>query len=98
LYIQRAQQKYSFFYLPYLFNCFNEIKSTYKPVLYYNIENDDALRILAKRLTNVVVCANDKDVYCIPGKHHNLKTNKQLEVSYPGIIEYKDKKVLLNFN
>ena len=80
-------------YLPYLSQVFTEIKSTYNPVLYNNIENDDAIRILANRLKNVVICTNDKDMYCVYGNHHNLKTNKIQYIEKPGIIELVDNKV-----
>lgn len=78
-------------YLPNLGKCFAEIKLNYNPVLYSNIENDDAISILALRLKNVIVCANDRDLLRIYGKHHNLKTNKVEIVSYPGTITLLDK-------
>jgi len=84
-------------YLPYLSNCFREIKDNYRPVLYLGIENDDALRILSKRFKddeyNPIVCANDSDILCIEGNHHNLRTNKQLTISYLGEINHENKKV-----
>lgn len=80
-------------YLPYLAEVFNEIKTSYKPVLYNNIENDDAIRILAKRLKNVIICTNDKDMYCVYGRHHNLKSNKVQYIQKPGVIEMIDNKV-----
>lgn len=80
-------------YLPYLGKCFSLIKKYYRPVLYSNIENDDAISILANRLGNVVICANDIDMLKIEGRHHNLKTNKKEVVKYPGTISVDGKKV-----
>lgn len=80
-------------YLPYLNECFKEIKNKYKPVTYLNIENDDAIAILANRLGNVIIAGNDKDLLCIEGEHHNLKTNKKCTVKLPGTIEMVNGKV-----
>jgi 5'-3' exonuclease len=80
-------------YLPYLSDVFKEIKESYNPVLYNNIENDDAIRILANRLKNVIICTNDKDMYCVYGRHHNLKSNKVLYIQKPGTIEFIDNKI-----
>lgn len=83
-------------YLPFLSECFKEIKSKYKPVLYKNIENDDAISVLNYRLSNeynVIMCTNDKDMLVVRGTHHNLKTNKKQIVTHPGTIELVDGKL-----
>ena len=73
-------------YSPYLKDVFEEIRENYNPKTYLGIENDDALGILSTRFKNTVIIGNDKDLLCIPGVHHNLRTNKINVVSYPGNI------------
>jgi hypothetical protein len=79
-------------YLPYLGDCFKEINKTYKPLCYWNVENDDIIGILSQRI-NCVICANDVDMLAVPGIHFNLKSNKTTYVSYPGTIELVDGKI-----
>lgn len=78
-------------YLPYLGAAFKEVKR-YKPLCYYNVENDDVIGILSQRM-NCVICSNDVDMLAVPGIHHNLKSNKTTIVSYPGTIEQVDGKL-----
>lgn len=78
-------------YLPYLKDVFTEIKNTYKPITCYGMENDDVIAILATRLENCVMLSNDKDMFIVPGFHHNLKTNKTLYITNPGDIKINNK-------
>jgi 5'-3' exonuclease len=47
-------------------------------------EADDYIRIWALECTaagiDYIICSNDKDLKCIPGKHYNLKTHKHEDV------------------
>ena len=74
-------------YLPYLKNWFREIKNTYDPITYLNVENDDAIAILASRISNSVMIANDRDYLAVPGIYYNIKTNKTAAIET--IIENK---------
>tara|TARA_R110000851_G_scaffold279786_3_gene433092 strand:- start:5011 stop:5775 length:765 start_codon:yes stop_codon:yes gene_type:complete len=80
-------------YLPYLKNCFREIKNTYDPITYLNVENDDAIAILASRISNSVMIANDRDYLAVPGIYYNIKTNKTTVIQYPGKIELVKNKI-----
>ena len=80
-------------YLPNLKECFNEIRDTYSPTTYLGIENDDAIAILTTRITNSIMCANDKDYYATPGHYYNIKTNKSTLVQYPGTIKLVNGKI-----
>lgn len=46
----------------------------------YGREADDLLRIWSIEAKNagheIVIAANDKDLFCIPGKHYNIRTDK----------------------
>ena len=79
-------------YLPYLSDCFKEIKQRYKPLCYWNVENDDVIGILSQRI-NCIICANDVDMLAVPGIHFNIKSHKTTLVSYPGTIELIDGKI-----
>lgn len=80
-------------YLPYLKDCFIEFKKQYDAKTYLGVENDDVIAILASRVPNSVMIANDRDYYSIPGIYYNIKTNKTTVISYPGIIKLIDKKI-----
>ena len=80
-------------YLPNLKQCFIEIKKHYSPVTYLNIENDDAIAILATRIKNSVMCGNDSDYYGIPGHYYNIKTNRSTFIQYPGEIKLIKNKI-----
>lgn len=80
-------------YLPFLKNCFSEIKDRYSSTTYLGIENDDAIAILATRIPNSVMIANDRDYYSIPGIYYNIKTNKTTVIQYPGNINLIDGKI-----
>jgi len=78
-------------YLPYLSDCFREINSTFKATTYLGVENDDVISILATRLNNVIMCANDRDYLATPGIYYNIKTNKTTVIRYPGKISLTSK-------
>lgn len=78
-------------YLPYLGNCFVEIKENYEPLLYLGIENDDAFGIISSRLDDCVIAGNDRDLLVIPGEHHNIKSNVRTFVKWPGKIWINEK-------
>jgi hypothetical protein len=80
-------------YLPNLKDCFEEIKNTYSPTTYLNIENDDAIAILHTRIPNSVMIANDRDYLAIPGIYYNIKTNQTTVIKYPGTIELINGKI-----
>lgn len=80
-------------YLPYLKECFQDIRVRYQANTYLGIENDDAIGILATRLPNCVMIANDRDYYSIPGIYYNIKTNRTTVIQYPGEIKLIDNKI-----
>lgn len=80
-------------YLPYLKDCFTEIKERYSPTTFLNVENDDAIAILHNRIPNSIIMGNDRDYLAIPGTYYNLKTNKTTVIQLPGRIELIDKKL-----
>ena len=79
-------------YLPYLQEVLQEIKDVYKPITVKGIENDDAIAILATRLDNCIMVANDRDYLSVPGEYFNLRNNKIYNISYPGYIILTDKR------
>lgn len=80
-------------YLPYLKECFTEMRTRYNAKTYLGIENDDAIGILATRVQNSVMIANDRDYYAIPGIYYNIKSNKTTVIQYPGEIQLVDNKI-----
>lgn len=63
------------------------------------IESDDAVSIAAMEAKNenidYCICGNDKDLYQVPGKHYNYKTQKQLDISVEQAEFLKYKQVLM---
>ena len=51
----------------------------------YGRESDDFIRIWSHEATECgeeyVICSNDKDLYCIPGKHFSTKTHAVREIT-----------------
>lgn len=80
-------------YLPFLKDCFKEIRTNYQPSTFLNVENDDAIAILATRIPNSIMIANDRDYLAIPGIYYNIKTNQTTVIQYPGTIELRSNKV-----
>jgi hypothetical protein len=80
-------------YLPHLDDCFREINTTFKATTYLGVENDDVISILATRLPNLIMCANDVDYLATPGTYYNIKTNKATVIRYPGKLKLNGNKV-----
>lgn len=82
-------------YLPYLSDCFEYCNKNFNPVIYYGIENDDALSITSRNVDSTkyrpIICGDDSDLMCIPGFHWKLKKNIEIEVTEPGTIELNAK-------
>lgn len=78
-------------YLPHLGDCFREINTTFKATTYLGVENDDVISVLATRVPNSIMCANDRDYLGTPGIYYNIKTNQTTVIRYPGKISL-DKK------
>lgn len=79
-------------YLPNLGLALNEINTTFRADTYYGVENDDVISILATRIPNSVMCANDRDYLATPGVYYNIKTNRVHAIQYPGSILLNEKK------
>ena len=80
-------------YLPNLKDCFHELRTQYEARTYLGVENDDVIAILATRVPNSIMIANDRDYYSVPGIYYNIKTNKTTVITYPGVIKLIEKKI-----
>lgn len=79
-------------YLPYLSEVFKECYNAFNPIVYYGIENDDALSLTARIYNegtdyNPIIVGEDSDLLSIQGTHYRLRKNFEMTVSFPGTIE-----------
>lgn len=79
-------------YLPYLSEVFEACNNAFKPVIYYGVENDDALSLTAHAYLesgdyNPIVVGDDSDLLSIAGTHYRLKKNVEISVDKLGSIE-----------
>jgi 5'-3' exonuclease len=79
-------------YIPYLSEVFEACNKAFNPVIYYGVENDDALSMTAKLYNegseyNPIIIGEDSDLLSIQGTHYGLKTNVESSVGFPGTIE-----------
>ncbi len=84
-------------YLPYLPQCFEYIKEKHNPIIYYGIENDDAISIIANNSTNCVIIGDDVDLLSIKGTHYKLKKNLLVSVNDDKIFIENDKVVAYGY-
>ena len=79
-------------YVPYLSEVFTACTKAFNPVIYYGVENDDALSLTAKLYNegsdyNPIIIGEDSDLLSIQATHFGLKTNIETTVDFPGIID-----------
>jgi 5'-3' exonuclease len=83
-------------YLPYLSEVFDACYKVFNPIIYYGIENDDALSLTARAYNdsddyNPIIVGDDSDLLSIEGTHYRMRRNEEMSVSYPGTIMLVDK-------
>lgn len=79
-------------YLPYLSEVFEACYKAFNPVIYYGIENDDALSLTATSYLESgdyrpIIVGDDSDLLSIEGVHFRLKKNIEIVVDKIGTIE-----------
>lgn len=83
-------------YLPYLSEVFEACHKAFNPIIYYGIENDDALSLTARLYDegddyNPIIVGDDSDLMSIEGVHYRMRRNEEITVTFPGSIYLVEK-------